>query len=111
MQKHLLPSDNLKRMVESLEEKIKIQEEYLKYEVHDLLQSLKPGNLIKNAIHNVIEDPRARRTAIGAGLGMAAVALSKTIVSRSISTIGGKMVSTVFNFIGKKSKKKKRWNH
>ena len=111
MQKPLQPSEHLKGMIESLEGKIKIQEEYVKYEVHDLLQSLKPGTIIKTAIHHVIEDPRARRKVLGAGIGLAAVALSKNIVSKGISTIAGKMISTVFQFIGNKTKKKKRWNH
>ncbi len=107
MNRSLSPSEKLKIAIESLEEKKRVQEEDLKIDISGLMESLKPRNLIKSAIHDVISNPRGRRAAVTAGIGAAAVGVTRNFVKKKLTTAASKILSSGFHFISKKLKRKK----
>ena len=107
MEKRFSTDQKLQILIESLESKMKTQEEDLRFEWGKLMESLKPGNLIKSAAHDIFSNPKTRRTAISAGVGVAAVAVTRNILMKKLGEVTGNAMTSLFQFVGKKLKRKK----
>lgn len=90
-------AQDLQAAIARLEAKSKIQEEELKLQFHDTVQSLKPGNMIKSAFSNI---PAAAvigtvlKTAGTLGVGMLT---SKIVGGGAAASTGRKLVGSLLN--------------
>jgi len=84
MNKTESPSVKLTRMIHELEEEQKAGQKNLRNNFHDLLESLTPGNLVRNIFHHVVESPELRRRAIVSIIGIAATAFVTRFATKKI---------------------------
>lgn len=71
----------LKEAIRLLENDRAIKLEVLKLEVKAVAQSLKPENLIKNSIKNIIDSPTIKQDLLNGAIGLATGYLSKKILT------------------------------
>lgn len=84
MNKDESPSIKLTRMVNDLEEHQKTELENLRNNFHGLVESLAPGNLVRNIFQQVKESPELKRKAIVSLVGIAATAVLARFVTKKI---------------------------
>jgi hypothetical protein len=70
----------LKAAITYYENKKKEDAKLMKEQLHLLYESLKPGNIIKNSLHEFVSGPDLKNGLVNTGLGIAAGYLSKKIM-------------------------------
>lgn len=98
---------DLDTAIKRLERKKSIMEESLKDDFHELLQDLKPTNILKNTIQEVQESTTLKNNLLKVALGLGAGYFSrKLIVNKSAGVVkkalGAAIQYGVTNFIAKK---------
>ncbi len=93
--------------IKRLERKRLLMEEDLKDEIHNLLTSLKPANIIKNTIHEVQESTELKHNIFKVALGLGAGYFSrKLVVGKSAGVVkralGAALQYGITNFVAKK---------
>lgn len=94
--------------IKRLERKRILMEEDLKDEFHTLLESLKPGNILKNTIHEVQESTDLKHNLFKVALGLGAGYFSRKLVVGKSAGIVKKALGTalqygITNFVSKKN--------
>ena len=80
--------DELKNAIQILEFDQQIRERQLKEQVYQTIESLKPVNLIKSALHEVVSSPYLIDNILGVAMGLTSGYISKKIVlGRSVNVI------------------------
>jgi len=81
-------SDELKNAIQILEFDQQVREQQLKEHVYLAIESLKPVNLIKSTIHDVVSSPYLIDNLLGAAMGLTSGYISKKIVlGKSVNVI------------------------
>jgi len=81
-------SDELKNAIQILEFDQHVREQQLKEHVYLAIESLKPVNLIKSTIHNVVSSPYLIDNLLGVAMGLTSGYVSKKIVlGKSVNVI------------------------
>lgn len=93
--------------IKRLERKSKILEEELKDDFHDILESLRPANILKNTIHEVQESTTLKHNLLKVAIGLGAGYFSrKMIIGKSAGIVkralGAALQYGITNFIAKK---------
>lgn len=93
--------------IKRLERKRKLQEEDLRDEFHNMLESLKPSNILKNTIHEVQESTELKHNLFKVALGLGAGYFSRKLVIGKSAGIVKKALGTalqygITNFVAKK---------
>lgn len=73
-------SEQLQEAILQLTAKSKLQEEELRLHFDDALDSIKPANLIKSTVNDLVRSPGFIKTAVTGGLAMSAGFLSKKLI-------------------------------
>jgi hypothetical protein len=94
--------------IKRLERKKLLLEEDLKDEFHKILESLKPTNILKNAIHEVQESTELKHNLFKVALGLGAGYFSrKLVVGKSAGIVkkvlGAALQYGITNFVAKKN--------
>lgn len=94
--------------IKRLERKRMLMEEDLKDEFHTLLESLKPGNILKNTIHEVQASTDLKHNLFKVALGLGAGYFSRKLVVGKSAGIVKKALGTalqygITNFVSKKN--------
>ncbi len=94
--------------IKRLERKRKMQEEDLKDEFHNMLESLKPSNILKNTIHEVQASTELKHNLFKVALGLGAGYFSRKLVIGKSAGIVKKALGTalqygITNFVAKKN--------
>lgn len=94
--------------IKRLERKRVLMEENLKDEFHTLLESLKPGNILRSTIHEVQESTDLKHNLFKVALGLGAGYFSRKLVVGKSAGIVKKAIGTalqygITNFVAKKS--------
>lgn len=100
-------TSDLQTAIKRLERRRKVQEEEIKDDVHVILESLKPANLLKHTLQEVRESTPLKHNLFKVALGLGAGYLSKQmIIGKSAGTIkkalGTALQYGITHFIAKK---------
>lgn len=93
--KHVYTADQLRKDIVALEAKSHQQQEDLKDTAKELLNSLKPINLIKSTFNSTFKTPAGNKNLLKGAMGLAAGLLSKKIFVMGSSSIVKKALGTV----------------
>lgn len=80
-------TDDLHTAIARLKTKAALQEEGIKDQFHDILVSLKPGNILKQTVHEVQENPKLKGGLFKLALGLGAGYFSRKMVVGSSAGI------------------------
>ncbi len=102
MKNSLQPSEKLKNDLEVLQRERVAAEQQMKLDASELMETLRPGNLIKSFGRNLLHHPDLKSIAITAGLGTAGAVVLKNVVARKIvGSISRLMIPVIFSAIRK----------
>jgi hypothetical protein len=98
---------DLSLAIQRLERRKLILEDELKDEFHNILQELKPANLLKNTLHEIQESTPLKHNLLKVALGLGAGYFSRKLVIGKSAGIVKKVLGTalqygITNFIAKK---------
>ena len=93
--------------IKRLERKRKMLEEELKEDFHDVLESFKPANILKNTLHEVQESTTLKHNLLKVALGLGAGYFSRKMVIGKSAGLVKKALGTalqygITNFVAKK---------
>jgi hypothetical protein len=88
----------LEDAIEQLQRKAALQKEALGTQFNVMVESLKPANLLKSAVHNMAEKPGLVNTALGTTVAMGAGALSKKLIMGKSGGLIKKLLGGVAEF-------------
>jgi hypothetical protein len=96
--------------IKRLERRKKLMEEDIKDQVHVLLESLKPKNILKHTIHEVQESTELKHNLFKVALGLGAGYFSRKLVIGKSAGLVKKALGTalqygITNFVAKKNEK------
>lgn len=99
---------DLSTAIEKLERRKSVMEEGLKTDFHDLAQSLKPTNILKNTIQEVQESTPLKNNLLKVALGLGVGYFSrKLVVNKSAGVVkkalGAVLQYGITNFVAKKN--------
>jgi len=94
MKKIAYTSDDLQLQIVELEALALRQEQELKSSAKELVQELKPSNLLKGAISNTVKSPNFSQNLVKGALGLAVGFLTKKFFLRGSSSIVKKALGT-----------------
>lgn len=89
---------DLKKAIQQLESKKKLEEVLLKDHFHDTIESFKPANILKNTVSEVAASPTFKHNLLNVALGLGAGYLSKKIVVGRNSGILVRTLGTALQF-------------
>ncbi|NVO18867.1 MAG: hypothetical protein HXX13_04155 [Bacteroidetes bacterium] len=89
---------DLKIAIQLLEVEQELKEQQLKEQVHFTYESLKPVNILRNTLHDLISSPSLVDDVLGTSLGLASGFLSKKIVIGTSANILRKIAGYVLQF-------------
>jgi hypothetical protein len=91
-------TDELKNAIQILEFDQQIREQQLKEQVYLTIESLKPVNLIKSTLHEVVSSPHLIDNLLGVAMGLTSGYITKKIaLGKSVSVIR-KILGTLLEF-------------
>jgi hypothetical protein len=101
-------TDDLDLAIKRLERKKLLQEEDLKDHIHNILESLKPTNILKHTIHEVQESTELKHNLFKVALGLGAGYFSKKLIIGKSAGLVKKALGTalqygITNFVAKKN--------
>jgi hypothetical protein len=101
-------TDDLDLAIKRLERKKLLQEEDLKDHIHNILESLKPTNILKHTIHEVQESTELKHNLFKVALGLGAGYFSKKLIIGKSAGLVKKALGTALqygltNFVAKKN--------
>lgn len=88
----------LKEAIQLLEFEQTIKLELLKEQFHLTYESLKPVNIIKNTIRDVVKSPNLIENALGTVIGLASGYVSKKIFIGTSSNVIRKLLGSILQF-------------
>jgi hypothetical protein len=91
-------SDELKNAIQILEFDQQVREQQLKEHVYLAIESLKPVNLIKSTIHEVVSSPHLIDNVLGVAMGLTSGYISKKIVLGKSVNVIRKLFGTLLQF-------------
>ena len=91
-------SDELKNAIQILEFDQQVREQQLKEHVYLAIESLKPVNLIKSTIHDVVSSPYLIDNLLGAAMGLTSGYLSKKIVLGKSGNLIQNLLGAILQF-------------
>ena len=91
-------SADLISAIEQLEKKNLEEKEILRLQFNDVVESMKPINLLKSTVKDIADTPHIASTAIGTSLAIGAGALSKKLIVGSSSNIIKNILGRVVEF-------------
>ncbi len=91
-------SDELKNAIQILEFDQQVREQQLKEHVYLAIESLKPVNLIKSTIHEVVSSPHLIDNVLGVAMGLTSGYISKKIVLGKSVNVIRKLIGTLLQF-------------
>jgi len=91
-------SDELKNAIQILEFDQQLRGQQLKEHVYLAIESLKPVNLIKSTIHNVVSSPYLIDNLLGVAMGLTSGYVSKKIVLGKSVNVIRKLFGTLLQF-------------
>ncbi len=71
--------DYLTETISLLEKKQKLEFQLLKEQMHDVYESIKPANIIKNTFHQITSSPNIKNDIVGSIIGLASGYVSKKL--------------------------------
>lgn len=106
-------TSDLDLAIKRLEKKRLLIEETLKDDIHEILVSLKPSNILKNTIHEVQESTDLKHNLLKVALGLGAGYFSKKLVLGKSAGIVKKALGTalqygITNFVAKRNGTKEK---
>ena len=101
-------TSDLDMAIKKLERKRVLMEEDLKDHMHDMLESLKPANILKHTIHEVQESTELKHNLLKVAIGLGAGYFSRKLVIGKSAGLVKKALGTalqygITNFVAKKS--------
>jgi len=101
-------TSDLELAIKRLERKKALMEEDLKDHMHDILESLKPANILKHTIHEVQESTELKHNLLKVAIGLGAGYFSRKLVIGKSAGLVKKALGTalqygITNFVAKKS--------
>ncbi|MEO8763221.1 MAG: hypothetical protein ABI416_02995 [Ginsengibacter sp.] len=101
-------ASDLDLAIKRLERKKALMEEELKDHMHDLLENLKPSNILKHTIHEVQESTELKHNLLKVAIGLGAGYFSRKLVIGKSAGLVKKALGTalqygITNFVAKKS--------
>jgi hypothetical protein len=103
-------TSDLEVAIKRLERKKALMEEDLKDQMHIILESLKPANILKHTIHEVQESTELKHNLFKVALGLGAGYFSRKLIIGKSAGLVKKALGTalqygITNFVAKKSDK------
>jgi hypothetical protein len=77
---HIKTAGDLKAAILALEERKKAEEKMLAYTMHNIIENLKPINILKNSFRNISSSPAVRTNLVKGATGIVAGLLSKKLI-------------------------------
>jgi hypothetical protein len=101
-------TSDLDMAIKRLERKKLLQEEDLKDHMHNIIESLKPTNILKHTIHEVQESTELKHNLFKVALGLGAGYFSKKLIIGKSAGLVKKALGTalqygITNFVAKKN--------
>lgn len=91
-------SADLDNAIAHLEIKQQQQKEFLRTQIKEKAESLKPLNLIKHTVHNIAESPDLKTNLLKVGAGLGVAFLSKKVIGSATSSIFRKILVSAVEF-------------
>jgi hypothetical protein len=92
-------ASDLKKAIEELELRKDNEEELLKVHFHEVLEKIKPANLVKETVAEVSESMDFKKNLTNVALGIGVSYLSKKLlVGKKTSSIGKQLLGTALEF-------------
>jgi len=91
-------SDELKNAIQILEFDQKVRELQLKEQVYLAIESLKPANLIRSAVHDITSSPNLVENILGTAVGLVSGYISKNIAGGNSGNLVRKLLGAIIQF-------------
>jgi len=91
-------SEELKNAIQILELNQQVREQQLKEHVYLVIESLKPANLIRSAVHDITSSPYLIENILGTAVGLVSGYISKNIASGKSGNLVRKLLGAILQF-------------
>ena len=88
-------TDSLKELITTLKKKRDYESEMVKYQLHEVCESLKPSNLLKNAFHEVTHSPEIKNNLTNNAIGLGTGFIFKKLLVGTSHNLGKKILGTL----------------
>lgn len=96
--KNIYSASDLHDAISTLEQKRNIQQAELEQEVADVLESLKPSNIIKNSVHNIFSSAETKSNILNSAIGLGSGLLSKKLLVGPATSVFKKAIGAAVQF-------------